>query len=67
MNNLNSKSELFEGKQTFDYRTHHRMPKVKITNRKRRRPAYKGIVNQEPVKMSPEEGLFDCNTGQNGR
>ena len=35
--------------ETFDYTTHHRMPKVKLS-KKRRRTAYKGIVNQEPVK-----------------
>jgi hypothetical protein len=44
MKNLNSKSELFEGK-TFDYSTHHQMPKIKVNPRKRRRTAYKGISN----------------------
>lgn len=55
MNNLNSKTEFFEGKkQNFDYTVHHRMPKVKFS-KKRRRVAYRGITNQAPVK--PEEFL----------
>ena len=57
MKNLNSKSEFYEGK-TFDYLTHHKMPKIK-NNKKRRRVAYRGIVNQEPVKKPPESMLFD--------
>jgi hypothetical protein len=52
MKNLNSKSEFFEGKQTFDNRTNHSMPKIKTTNRKRRKTAYKGIVNQVKTKNS---------------
>ena len=59
MGNLNSKGEYFEGK-TFDYRAHHKMPKVKNNNKRRR--AYKGIVNQEPVKAPPEQTLFDTKT-----
>jgi hypothetical protein len=51
MKNLNSKnSELFEGKKEFDYSTHYRMPKVKLTNKRRRRTAFKGIVNQGQLK-----------------
>ena len=60
MGNLNSKSEFYEGK-TFDYLTHHKMPKVKLS-KKRRRVAYRGIVNQEPVKVLPEHTLFDTKT-----
>jgi len=52
MNNLNSKGELFEGKQTFDHITHHKMPKIKFPRKRRKRIAYKGIVNQEPIKSS---------------
>ena len=58
MGNLNSKSEFYEGK-TFDYLTHHKMPKIKFGNKRRRRVAYKGIANQEPVKKPPEQMLFD--------
>ena len=47
MTNLNSKSEFFEGKKTFDYSVHHRMPKIKATGRKRRRTVYKGILNND--------------------
>ena len=57
MGNLNSKSEFYEGK-TFDYLTHHKMPKIKLS-KKRRRVAYRGIVNQEPVKAPPESMLFN--------
>jgi hypothetical protein len=49
MANLNSKTEFFEGKKTFDYNTHYRMPKIKLS-KKRRRTTYKGVTNQEPVK-----------------
>lgn len=35
--------------EPFDYTTHHRMPKVKLS-KKRRRTAYKGVTNQDPVK-----------------
>jgi len=57
MSNLNSKGEFFEGK-TFDYTTHYRMPKIRI-NKKRRRVAYKGIVNQEPEKIVKTVLPFD--------
>jgi len=58
MTNLNSKGEIFEGKKSFDYRTHHKMPKIKLS-KKRRRVAYKGIVNQEPVKLVTTVLPFD--------
>lgn len=51
MTNLNSKVEFFEGKKSFDNRTHHKMPKIKIS-KKRRRTAYRGIINQEPIKTA---------------
>lgn len=45
MTNLNSKGEFFEGK-TFDNRVHYKMLKIKINKpRRRRKTAYKGIVN----------------------
>jgi hypothetical protein len=48
MTNLNSNGELFEGKKVYDYSVHHRMPRIKFGNkRKRRRIAYKGIVNND--------------------
>lgn len=50
MANLNSKGEFFQGKKIFDNMTHHSMPKINFKNKKRRRVAYKGIVNQVPVK-----------------
>lgn len=43
MKNLNSKSEMYPGKKVFDNTVHHGMPEIK---HKRRRTAYKGIVNQ---------------------
>ena len=42
-------------KRTFDYTTHHKMPKVRFRKRKQ---AYKGIVNQEPKKIDPDPELF---------
>lgn len=36
--------------ESFDYTTHHRMPKIKLS-KKRRRIAYRGIINQEPIKF----------------
>jgi hypothetical protein len=44
MTNLNSKGEFYENKKVFDYTVHHRMPKIRI-NKKRRKIAYKGIIN----------------------
>jgi len=55
-NNLNSKSELYEGdpdKGYFDYTVHHRMPKINY--KRRRRKAYQGIVNVPP----PEKNQYD--------
>jgi hypothetical protein len=46
MTNLNSKTEFFEGKK-FDYTVHRRMPKIKVNPRKRRKTAFKGIINNE--------------------
>jgi hypothetical protein len=46
MNNINSQKEFFEGKKTFDYTVHHRLPRIKLNNtRRRRKTAYKGIFN----------------------
>jgi hypothetical protein len=33
-------------KQVFDYRTHHKIPKIKFNKKRPRRTAYKGVVNQ---------------------
>ena len=59
MNQMKSDNKNIENRlETFDYTTHHKMPKVKLSKR-RRRTAYKGIVNQEPVKAPPEPMLFE--------
>ena len=57
-NNLNSKSELYEGdpdKGYFDYTVHHRMPKI---NFKRRRIKYVGIINQPPPELVARQLKF---------
>ena len=55
MENINSKSGLFEGKQRFDYNSHHSMPKI---NYKRRRVKYQGIINQPPPELIMKQIVF---------
>jgi len=58
MANLNSKSEFFEGSQTYYYNTHYKFPKIRY-NKKRRARAYQGIVNlQEPESKDKQLKLF---------
>jgi len=48
MSNINSDSEFYEGK-VINNNTHYRMPRINY--KRRRKPIYKGIINQqEPVK-----------------
>ena len=64
MKNINSGSENFEGKKTFNHITHFSLSKLKINYRKRRRRVtYLGVINSEPAKVvSP---VLPFKTGSN--